>query len=58
MPVSTVLNDEKFNLRQCLDIITGILRCLFGLHARGLTQKELVLDDIYVKKTSVSIFSI
>ena len=57
VPVSTVLNDEKFDLRQCLDIIRGILKCLFGLHARGLTQKELVLDYIYIKKTSVSMLS-
>ena len=56
LPISTVLNDETFDRRQCMDIIRGILRCQFGLHARGLTQNELVLDDIYVKKTSVSIF--
>ena len=56
MPVATVLDDEKFDLRQCMDIIKGILKCLFGLHARGLTQKGLALDDIYVKKTPVSIF--
>ena len=34
--------------------MTGVLKCLFGLHARGLTQEKLVLEDVYVKKRAVS----
>ena len=50
-----ILDDEHFDIRQCLQIAKGLLKCVFGLHARGLVQSNLVLDDVLVRKTSVSI---
>ena len=58
VPIATVLNEPSFNDRKCIKIMSGVLRCLFGLHARGLTQEKLVLEDVFVNKRSVSIFSV
>ena len=36
-------------IRQCIAIARGILNCLYRLHVRGISQKNLQLGDIYVK---------
>ena len=56
--IATVLNEPTFNLRKCRQIMIGILKCLFDLHARGLTQENMVLEDVFVKNRSVSIFQL
>ena len=58
VPICTILNEDEFTLQQRLQALKGILKCLFGLHARGLTQKQLLLEDIYIKRTHVRILSV
>ena len=58
VPMATVLNEPTFNHRKCIQIVIGTLKCLFGLHARGLTQENMVFEDVFVKKRSVSIFQL
>ena len=55
VPISTLLCDADFDLRQLLQVPYGILRCLFGLHVRGVTQRNLKLSDIYVERARVII---
>ena len=56
--MATDLNEPTFNHRKCIQIVIGTLKCLFGLHARGLTQENMVFEDVFVKKRSVSIFQL
>ena len=58
VPMATDLNEPTFNHRKCIQIVIGTLKCLFGLHARGLTQENMVFEDVFVKKRSVSIFQL
>ena len=55
IPVSRILQDGHFELRQCMQVVKGTLKCLHGLHVRGLVQKDLDIEDVYVKKASHSV---
>ena len=48
------LDEERVNLHKCIQIAMGILKSLNGLHARGISQRNLALDDVFVKNRSVS----
>ena len=58
VPICSILNEDEFTLQRRLQALKGILKCLFGLHARGLTQEQLLLEDIYIKRTHVRILSV
>ena len=45
----TDITESHLELRQCLAIAKGVLKCLHILHVRGISQKHLQLDDIFVK---------
>ena len=45
----TDMTGSHLQLRQCLAIAKGVLKCLHSLHVRGIAQKNLQLDDIFVK---------
>ena len=52
--IAIFLEKEPVNLRKCVQIVLGILKSLNGLHARGISQRYLALDDVFVKNRSVS----
>ena len=53
IPVNRVLN-RTFDLRRCMTVARGLLKCLIDLHTRGLRQNVLYFEDVYVKDWNVS----
>ena len=53
IPVNLVL-DRTFDLRRCMTVARGLLKCLIDLHTRGLRQNVLYFEDVYVKDCNVS----
>ena len=52
--IAIFFEGERLNLRKCMQIVMGILKCLYGLHARSLTQHNLAYEDFYIQNKSVS----
>ena len=52
--IAIFLEEEQVDLRKCMQIVMGILKCLNGLHVRGISQHNLAFDDVFVKRRSVS----
>ena len=50
----TVLN-RKLNLRECIGIARGAVESILKLHMVDIAQKDLSLEDIYVRPSQVSI---
>ena len=51
--IASLSEDHTLNLRQTLSIAKQTLKHLHSLHIRGITQKCLKEDDIFVKMSSM-----
>ena len=51
-PLTETLREEWFCSKQRLYVAIGICKLLHNLHDRKISQEDLTIDDIFVKKTS------